>query len=131
MKRWRVRILVVVSGLAVTGIGIGQLIIYDLGTVQTFQSLTGPVQPYLTDWKVQLPIGAEEDPDEVTQPELATYAVDPWFVATDTCDGVRFRAAVDGVTTGGSNYPRSELREMDGSDEAGWSAEIFPPPRRV
>ncbi|HEY6740682.1 MAG TPA: polysaccharide lyase family 7 protein [Actinopolymorphaceae bacterium] len=77
----------------------------------------------LTSWKVQLPIGEEEDPDEVTQPELATYAVDPWFVASDDCEYVRFRAAVNGVTTGGSNYPRSELREMnaDGSDEAAWS----------
>ncbi len=76
----------------------------------------------LSDWKVQLPIGAEEDPDEVKQPALATYAVDPWFVATEACDGVRFRSAVNGVTTGGSSYPRSELREMNGSDEAGWSA---------
>ncbi|MFI7678752.1 polysaccharide lyase family 7 protein [Actinophytocola sp. NPDC049390] len=78
----------------------------------------------LSGWKVQLPIGAEEDPDEVTQPALATYAVDPWFRATDDCDGVLFRSAVNGVTTGGSSYPRSELREMtaDGSDETGWSA---------
>jgi hypothetical protein len=76
----------------------------------------------LSEWKVQLPIGAEEDPDEVTQPALDTYAVDPWFVATDACDGVRFRSAVNGVTTGGSSDPRSELREMDGTDEAGWSA---------
>ena len=78
----------------------------------------------LSAWKVQLPIGAEEDPDEVTQPALATYAVDPWFRADDACDGVLFRSAVNGVTTGGSSYPRSELREMtaDGSDEAGWSA---------
>lgn len=78
----------------------------------------------LTRWKIQLPIGGDEDPDEVKQPALATYAVDPWFTATPECDGVRFRAAVNGVTTSGSNYPRSELREMnaDGSDETGWSA---------
>jgi Alginate lyase/F5/8 type C domain len=75
-------------------------------------------------WKIQLPIGAEESPDEVKQPQLATYKVDPWFVPTANCDGVRFRSAVNGVTTGGSNYPRSELREMnaDGSDEAAWSS---------
>lgn len=79
----------------------------------------------LTGWKVQLPIGDEEDPDEVTQPDLASYAVDPWFVPTSDCDGVQFRSAVNGVTTGGSSYPRSELREMtaDGSDEAAWSAD--------
>ena len=78
----------------------------------------------LSSWKVTLPVGDEEDPAEVTQPQLATYAVDPWFRANDACDGVVFRSAVNGVTTGGSSYPRSELREMiaDGSDEAGWSA---------
>ncbi|HEX2133904.1 MAG TPA: polysaccharide lyase family 7 protein [Actinophytocola sp.] len=78
----------------------------------------------LTGWKVQLPIGDEEDPDEVTQPDLGTYAVDPWFRATEACDGIQFRSAVNGVTTGGSSYPRSELREMtaDGSDETEWSS---------
>ncbi|MFC4853216.1 polysaccharide lyase family 7 protein [Actinophytocola glycyrrhizae] len=78
----------------------------------------------LTGWKVTLPTGGDEDPDEITQPALDSFAADPWFVATDSCDGVRFRSAVNGVTTGGSSYPRSELREMtaDGSDEAGWSA---------
>ncbi|GAB3740913.1 polysaccharide lyase family 7 protein [Microlunatus parietis] len=77
----------------------------------------------LTGWKVTLPTGGDEDPQEVTQPELAEFAADPWFVALEDCDGVQFRAAVNGVTTGGSSYPRSELREMtaDGSDEAEWS----------
>lgn len=36
--------------------------------------------------------------------------------------GVRFRAAVNGVTTGGSSYPRSELREMSGTTGASWSS---------
>jgi hypothetical protein len=37
---------------------------------------------------------------------------------------VQFRAAVNGVTTSGSGYPRSELREMtdNGSTTASWSA---------
>ncbi|PRX98081.1 F5/8 type C domain-containing protein [Allonocardiopsis opalescens] len=77
----------------------------------------------LDSWKIQLPIGEEESPDEVEQPELASYAVDPWFTVAENCEGVRFRAAVDGVTTSGSNYPRSELREMDGDDEASWAAD--------
>ncbi|HEX2132898.1 MAG TPA: polysaccharide lyase family 7 protein [Actinophytocola sp.] len=76
----------------------------------------------LSNWKIQLPIGQEEDPDEVTQPELDGYRVEPWFVPTPACDGVRFRSAVDGVTTGGSDYPRSELREMNGAEEASWSS---------
>ena len=77
----------------------------------------------LANWKVTLPVGDEEEPAEVEQPELATFTAQPWFVPTEDCTGVRFRSAVDGVTTGGSSYPRSELREMtgDGSDEAEWS----------
>jgi len=76
----------------------------------------------LQSWKVTLPTGGD-DAEEIKQPELATFAADPWFVATENCDGIRFRSAVNGATTGNSAYPRSELREMvsDGSDEAGWS----------
>jgi hypothetical protein len=76
----------------------------------------------LDDWKVQLPIGGEEDPDEVEQPELSTYVADPWFTVAPDCSGIQFRASVDGVTTSGSSYPRSELREMNGDDEASWSS---------
>ncbi|WP_033320117.1 polysaccharide lyase family 7 protein [Streptomyces yerevanensis] len=77
----------------------------------------------LTNWKLTLPTGEDEDPTEITQPELATFSAAPWFRVDDTCDGVLFRAAVNGVTTGGSSYPRSELREMTagGEDEAEWS----------
>lgn len=74
-------------------------------------------------WKLQLPAGEEEDPDEVKPPELSEFRSRPWFVATADCDAVRFRAPVDGVTTGGSGYPRSELREMEGEDEAEWSVD--------
>jgi hypothetical protein len=82
----------------------------------------------LTNWKETLPI---DDPDEsgtqpleITQPQLATYALSPWFKVTSTCNGVQFRAAVNGVTTSGSSYPRSELREMtnNGADNASWSS---------
>ncbi|AXB42364.1 polysaccharide lyase family 7 protein [Amycolatopsis albispora] len=76
----------------------------------------------LANWYIGLPIGDDEKPLNVEQPELATYAVDPWFTPTEACDGVQFRAAVNGVTTSGSNYPRSELREMDGSEKAAWPA---------
>ncbi|MFE5812055.1 polysaccharide lyase family 7 protein [Streptomyces sp. NPDC056479] len=78
----------------------------------------------LTDWKLTLPTGEDEDPTEITQPELAAFSAAPWFRAEDDCEAVRFRAAVDGVTTSGSGYPRAELREMTdgGADEAEWSA---------
>ncbi|WP_053196761.1 polysaccharide lyase family 7 protein [Streptomyces viridochromogenes] len=77
----------------------------------------------LTNWKLTLPTGEDEDPTEITQPELATFSADPWFRVEAGCEAVRFRAAVNGVTTGGSSYPRAELREMTdgGEDEAAWS----------
>ncbi|MCO1574332.1 polysaccharide lyase family 7 protein [Crossiella sp. SN42] len=76
----------------------------------------------LSNWYIGLPIGASEKPKNVEQPELATYAIDPWFRATEDCAAVQFRAAVNGVTTSGSNYPRSELREMNGRNKASWSS---------
>lgn len=77
----------------------------------------------LSEWKVTVPIGTAESPTEVEQPLLATYSVDPWFVVS-TDGGVRFRAPVNATTTSGSNYPRSELREMknNGQDRASWSS---------
>lgn len=78
----------------------------------------------LSNWKETLPTGSDESPTEISQPKLATYTDDPWFTANSSCDGVQFRAAVNGVTTSGSGYPRSELREMTdgGKSEASWSA---------
>ena len=75
----------------------------------------------LTNWKLTLPIGTPESPTEILQPQLATYVLDPWFVVSG---GVRFRAPVNAPTTSGSNYPRSELREMtnNGKDKASWSS---------
>ncbi|MGW0828254.1 polysaccharide lyase family 7 protein [Streptomyces sp. NPDC002845] len=78
----------------------------------------------LTNWYIGLPVGEEESPTNVKQPLLATYSNDPWFTASPDCDAVQFRAAVNGVTTSGSNYPRSELREMtdSGQTKASWSS---------
>ena len=77
----------------------------------------------LANWKETLPTGSSGHPKEVEQPKLKTYSADPWFTPNAQCDGVQFRAAVNGVTTSGSGYPRSELREMtgNGSREASWS----------
>jgi hypothetical protein len=76
----------------------------------------------LANWKITLPIGSDEKPTEVKQPALDSYAKDPYFVVQG--EGVRFRAPVNGVTTSGSGYPRSELREMtdNGSENADWSS---------
>ncbi|WP_086821029.1 polysaccharide lyase family 7 protein [Allokutzneria sp. NRRL B-24872] len=75
----------------------------------------------LKNWKLQLPIGEPEKPKEVSQPALDRHTEDPWFRTNSGCDGIQFRAAVTGVSTGGSQYPRSELREMDGAEKAAWS----------
>lgn len=78
----------------------------------------------LTNWKITLPIGSPEHPTEIAQPKLSTYSLDPWFTIMSEQNAVRFRAAVKGVTTDGSKYPRSELREMvsSGREKAKWSS---------
>ncbi len=79
----------------------------------------------LTNWKLTLPVdssgGTSGSAAEILQPQLATYCNDPYFVVSGS--GVRFRAPVNGATTSGSSYPRSELREMtnNGSALASWS----------
>jgi hypothetical protein len=117
------------SGALLVGVAVGVPVLANPGTEQeagaAVQACGYPAQVLdLSSWKIQLPIGEAESPDEVQQPQLATYQVDPWFKPAPGCDGVLFRSAVNGVTTGGSNYPRSELREMgaDGAQEASWAA---------
>jgi hypothetical protein len=80
----------------------------------------------LTNWKVTIPIGEEESPTEIKQPALATYDINPWFIVGQDNTSVIFRAPVNAVTTSGSNYPRSELREMinQGSSNAAWSSTV-------
>lgn len=78
----------------------------------------------LKNWKETLPTGSQGSPTEIFQPALATYKNDPWFIVSADGKGVRFRAPVTGVTTSGSGYPRSELREMtnNGTTNASWTS---------
>jgi len=78
----------------------------------------------LTNWKITLPTGFSGNPTEIKQPELTTYNINPWFIVVPEGNAVRFRAAVNGTTTSGSDYPRSELREMvgNGNTKASWSS---------
>jgi hypothetical protein len=72
-------------------------------------------------WKITLPIGKRGKPDEHYPP---TTAYRPWY-GRDVTDRnwLLFRAPVDGVTTSGSSYPRSELREMTAKGaKAAWSS---------
>lgn len=79
----------------------------------------------LANWKLTLPLnssgGLGGDAAEILQPQLASYCNSPYFVVNGS--GVQFRAPVNGATTSGSSYPRSELREMtnNGSALASWS----------
>jgi poly(beta-D-mannuronate) lyase len=59
-------------------------------------------------------------PVEIKQPQLASYENKPYFFA-DTYEYVEFMAPANGATTSGSANPRSELREMNGSNLASWN----------
>lgn len=70
-------------------------------------------------WKLTLPTG---DPTEIDPTALGTFSDPNWFHTTPD-GGVAFRAPVNGATTSGSDYPRSELREMAPRGKlASWSA---------
>jgi hypothetical protein len=70
-------------------------------------------------WYLTLPTGVEGDPDTIPTEELGTYSSE-YFHLTDAKDGVVFTANAGGVTTSGSQYPRSELREMINGENASW-----------
>ncbi|WP_345605595.1 polysaccharide lyase family 7 protein [Pseudonocardia adelaidensis] len=74
----------------------------------------------LANWKLTLPTGAGNEPEEIHPPQLTSFS-DDFFRLDDTRDGVVFTANAGGVTTNGSSYPRCELREMDGGALASWS----------
>ncbi|MGQ0576212.1 MAG: polysaccharide lyase family 7 protein [Pseudonocardia sp.] len=71
-------------------------------------------------WYLTLPTGTPEDPDTVHQPRLATYSGEH-FRLDEERTGVVFSTPAGGATTKGSTYPRSELREMAGTEKAAWS----------
>lgn len=71
-------------------------------------------------WKITLPIGKQGKPTETA----SDIPHRPWY-GRDVNDRnwLVFRATVDGVTTSGSGYPRSELRELTASGKlAAWSS---------
>jgi hypothetical protein len=87
---------------------------------------TGPVAGDLPselidtkDWYLTLPTGKQGDPDIVEGSALARYH-SQFFQLNPAKDGVVFTAGTGGATTSGSQYPRSELREMFGAEKASW-----------
>eukprot|EP01119_Soliformovum_irregulare_P002678 TRINITY_DN12936_c0_g1_i1.p1 TRINITY_DN12936_c0_g1~~TRINITY_DN12936_c0_g1_i1.p1 ORF type:complete len:225 (+),score=28.23 TRINITY_DN12936_c0_g1_i1:115-789(+) len=63
----------------------------------------------LSQWKLQLPVGPQDHPEEIEQPRLNTFVLEPYFYAED--GHVVFAAWVNGSHTGGSHYPRTELSQ--------------------
>jgi Ca2+-binding RTX toxin-like protein len=75
----------------------------------------------LDDWKLQLPVDANGGFDgryaEIR--DLDHYA-STWF-RTGLDGAMLLRAPVEGVTTGGSRYARTELRELENGANAAWT----------
>lgn len=76
----------------------------------------------LSNWKITLPVDFTGNiTGTAVEVKLLTNYSSSYFY-TSTVDGAMvFRAAVDGATTSGSSYARSELREMKGTDRAAWN----------
>jgi len=77
----------------------------------------------LTNWYITTPFGKPGSPECIYQPALNSFVHDKYFYVNETGDAVVFVANCGGVTTKGSSYPRSELREMknNGKDQASWT----------
>src|SRR5690606_34423373 len=78
----------------------------------------------LTSWKITLPTEDPEDPgdaDEVTQPELNTYADEHFYLDGSGRMVMVAPTSGDVETTSGSSATRCELREMEDGDEAAWT----------
>ncbi|WP_052003450.1 polysaccharide lyase family 7 protein [Microvirga sp. BSC39] len=76
----------------------------------------------LSNWKITLPVDANGgiSGTAVEVQNLSTYQNSKYFYTA--ADGaMTFVAAVDGATTSGSSYARSELREMNGTAKAAWN----------
>jgi Alginate lyase len=81
----------------------------------------------LTNWKLTLPVCTYNppNPDEIKQPMLNRYQ-SQFFRPNDAGDGVIFCASAGGCPTVGSDYARTELREMadNGTRPASWSCSL-------
>jgi poly(beta-D-mannuronate) lyase len=79
----------------------------------------------LTNWKLTLPVNTSRpgSPDEIKQPELASYQDAAYFRTNSLGRGIVLSAPCGGTSTSNSVFPRSELHEManGGRDRAAWS----------
>lgn len=87
-------------------------------SARTAQAMGTIMDP--TEWYLTLPTGSKGDPNTVAGSKLDTFSC-TYFHLDPADDGLVFSANAGGVTTSGSSYPRSELREMNGTKMASWS----------
>jgi hypothetical protein len=75
----------------------------------------------LSNWKITLPVdqGGSLSGTAVEVQNLSGYKNSKYFY-TGSDGAMVFYAPVNGATTKGSSYARSELREMNGSEKAAW-----------
>lgn len=74
----------------------------------------------LSRWRLELPVNEGDDVRRVEWPELATFELAPFFRMSEDEDSILFRVNAGGATTVNSQFPRSELREMNGPNTARW-----------
>jgi len=81
----------------------------------------------LSSWRLTLPIETDRagTPDEVRQPELASFVDPQYFHVSANGSAVIFRAHCGGKTTKGLSFPRCEMREMTdgGMKRAAWETD--------
>jgi len=78
----------------------------------------------LTNWSWTGPIdkdGKFKGTASIVKPIPKGFQKSPYFVQDD--NGITFAAVVEGATTSGSNYARSELRELINGKEAAWKTD--------
>ncbi len=79
----------------------------------------------LKNWKLAIPVNTNHpgDPDEIKQPELEDYQ-SQYFKLSSAKNGVVFMANAGGEVISGSDFPRTELREMTnlGANLAAWTS---------
>jgi hypothetical protein len=74
----------------------------------------------LSVWELQEPVGSAGNPTTIVSSKLmgATGFSDTYFFTDPTDGSMSFWDPENGVTTANSNYPRSELREMQANGQA-------------
>jgi hypothetical protein len=76
----------------------------------------------LSDWKLQLPVNSQGAlSGKAAEVKTLTGYVHGEYFYTGSDGAMVLGAPVNGATTGGSLYARSELREMNGTANAEWS----------